>query len=90
MATIRKPGIYGNVKKFVRRCDQYLSKKLFIDFLETNRVSSFLFHSIFTDEEQIAKNIVDPQQGITLTNNDKRRICFKCGNQEIRYHITQK
>ena len=52
--------------KEIKKLDQVISVKSLKIFSERKSLISILFHGLFTDENQINLNHVDPQQSITL------------------------
>lgn len=56
----------GFVQQFVRHADAAVARAYLAMFSEREGVSSFLFHSLFRDESEIACNLLDPLQRTTI------------------------
>jgi peptidoglycan/xylan/chitin deacetylase (PgdA/CDA1 family) len=56
-----------SIQKFVRTTDDAVAGVYLSLFRERGALLSFLFHSLFADEAQIARNLVDPLQRTTVS-----------------------
>jgi peptidoglycan/xylan/chitin deacetylase (PgdA/CDA1 family) len=56
----------SSVQKLVRVTDSLIARAYLSMFRERNSLMSFLFHSLFRDEQEIARNLVDPLQRTTV------------------------
>lgn len=54
------------IQQLVRATDAVIAKAYLRLFRERNALLSFLFHSLFRDESEIAQNLVDPLQRTTV------------------------
>jgi peptidoglycan/xylan/chitin deacetylase (PgdA/CDA1 family) len=54
------------IQQMVRAADAAIAKAYLKCFRERNALMSFLFHSLFRDEAEIAQNLVDPLQRTTV------------------------
>ncbi|MGB7161544.1 MAG: polysaccharide deacetylase family protein [Tepidisphaeraceae bacterium] len=56
----------GRIQHLVRRADATVARAYLAMFRERGAVMSFLFHSLFRDEREIARNLLDPLQRTTI------------------------
>lgn len=56
----------GSVQQLVRRADAAVAGAYLALFRERRAVLSFLFHSLFRDEREMARNLLDPLQRTTI------------------------
>ncbi len=56
----------GLVQNFIHRADAAVARAYLATFSERSAVMSFLFHSLFRDEREVACNLLDPLQRTTV------------------------
>lgn len=56
----------SSIQNLVRATDSWIARGYLALFRERNALLSFLFHSLFRDEREIALNLVDPLQRTTV------------------------
>src|SRR3954452_19795147 len=56
----------GGVQNLIHRADAAVARAYLAMFRERSAVMSFLFHSLFRNEQEIALNLMDPLQRTTV------------------------
>lgn len=54
------------LRKAIHQVDVLLAPLILSAFKEQNAFNTFLFHALFQDRQEIAKNLADPQQQVTV------------------------
>jgi peptidoglycan/xylan/chitin deacetylase (PgdA/CDA1 family) len=63
---LRTSGSFPLIQRFVRATDATIARVYHADHRERGALITFLFHSLFRSEREIALNVVDPLQRTTL------------------------